>query len=106
GQNRLGRMDGVGHNRLWQTSRMWGRGQQDAGPAMLNEAIAGAALLIWLYLLVAHGRFWLGGEHDSAVPAPPARWPAVAAVVPARNEAGSVAESVGSLVRQDYPGPF
>jgi hopene-associated glycosyltransferase HpnB len=33
-------------------------------------------------------------------------WPAVAAVIPARDEADVVAESLGSLLRQDYPGPF
>ena len=33
-------------------------------------------------------------------------WPRVAAVVPARNEAETIAESIGSLLRQDYPGAF
>lgn len=73
---------------------------------MLNEAIAGLSLLIWVYLVAAHGRFWLAAERDDTVPPPPAAWPAVAAVVPARNEADCVADSVGSLLRQDYPGPF
>src|SRR5438309_8511874 len=42
-------------------------------------------------------------EPDSAEPR---SWPAVAAVIPARNEADVVAESLGSLLRQDYPGPL
>ena len=33
-------------------------------------------------------------------------WPAVAAVVPARNEADVIGECLGALLRQDYPGPF
>ncbi len=33
-------------------------------------------------------------------------WPRVAAVVPARNEAETIAESIGSLLRQDYPGAW
>jgi hopene-associated glycosyltransferase HpnB len=38
--------------------------------------------------------------------AEPHSWPAVAAVIPARDEADVVAESLGSLLRQDYRGPF
>jgi hopene-associated glycosyltransferase HpnB len=61
----------------------------------------------WAYLIGFRGWFWLGGTRDSGVPAPPpGGWPSVAAVVPARNEAGLVASSVGSLLRQDYPGRF
>jgi len=36
----------------------------------------------------------------------PAQWPAVTAVVPARNEADVIAHAVGSLLQQDYPGRF
>jgi hopene-associated glycosyltransferase HpnB len=36
----------------------------------------------------------------------PQSWPAVAAVIPARDEADVVAESLGSLLHQDYAGPF
>ncbi len=41
---------------------------------------------------------------DSA--AEPQAWPSVVAVVPARNEAEVIAESLGSLLSQNYPGPF
>jgi hopene-associated glycosyltransferase HpnB len=73
---------------------------------MLSVAIAASALIIWVYLLAAHGRFWLGRERDLDAPAAPAAWPAIAAVVPARDEADCVAASIGSLLRQDYRGPF
>jgi Glycosyl transferase family 21/Glycosyl transferase family 2 len=33
-------------------------------------------------------------------------WPSVVAIIPARDEADMIARSVGSLLRQDYPGPF
>ena len=33
-------------------------------------------------------------------------WPRVVAVVPARNEAETIADSIGSLLRQDYPGAW
>ena len=71
--------------------------------------LAGIGLLslaVWLYMLIARGGFWLARERDDDVVTPPARWPAVVAVVPARNEADVIARSVGSLLAQDYPGPF
>jgi hopene-associated glycosyltransferase HpnB len=73
--------------------------------------IAFVSLCIWVYLLSARGGFWHAGERDdlpedAARFAEPPRWPSVAVVIPARNEAGSIAQTVGSLCRQDYPGEF
>jgi hopene-associated glycosyltransferase HpnB len=63
------------------------------------------ALSIWLYLLSARGGFWLARERDNAVGVPQlSHWPSVVAVIPARNEADVIAQSVGSLLNQDYPG--
>jgi hopene-associated glycosyltransferase HpnB len=67
-------------------------------------------LAIWLYLLAARGGFWLARERDDDV----LRWdgasdesrPAVTAVIPARDEAECVGETVASLLRQDYRGAF
>jgi hopene-associated glycosyltransferase HpnB len=74
---------------------------------MFATAIGVVALGIWLYLLLARGGFWLARERDDRDEAPaPAAWPAVTAVVPARDEADVIAGSVGSLLGQDYPGPF
>ena len=65
------------------------------------------ALVAWLYLLVARGGFWRARERDDGPGVPlPSRWPAVVAVVPARNEADVIARSIGSLLRQDYLGSF
>ena len=67
-------------------------------------------LAIWLYLLVARGGFWQAAEREEGGPAgnPPdrAQWPAVSAVIPARDEAECIGETVTSLLRQDYPGAF
>lgn len=63
-------------------------------------------LLIWLYLLMLHRGFWLLRERDTAPVPEPASWPSVVAVVPARNEADVIQQSIGSLVAQDYPGSF
>jgi hopene-associated glycosyltransferase HpnB len=73
---------------------------------MLNDAFAGLAFGIWAYLIVARGGFWLGSVCDDVAAAAPAIWPAVAVVIPARNEADVIAASVGSLLQQDYPGPL
>ncbi len=116
-------------------------------------ALAILSLLIWAWLLAAHGRFWQAGPvlaptaHPIApaapgvTPAAPAVMPAkagnheplrryeppldsrfrgndegvrndggvpppVAIVVPARDEAPFVARSLGSLLAQDYRGPY
>jgi hopene-associated glycosyltransferase HpnB len=63
-------------------------------------------LLIWLYLFLLHRGFWLLRERDTQPVAEPAAWPSVVAVVPARNEADVIQQSIASLVAQDYPGPF
>ena len=71
---------------------------------MLDELVAFVTLAAWLYLVAARGLFWLGAERDNGPAPPPAAWPDVVAVVPARDEAACVADSIGSLLRQDYPG--
>jgi hopene-associated glycosyltransferase HpnB len=77
---------------------------------MLIGALALIPLLIWAYLIVGRGGFWLARERDDRnEPKPPGEdfaWPSVAAVVPARDEADVIATSIGSLLAQDYPGEF
>jgi len=69
--------------------------------------IGATSLAAWLYLLGGRSLFWLARERDDRdLPPEPAAWPAVTAVVPARDEADVIARSVASLVSQDYPGPF
>src|SRR5258708_7714948 len=67
-------------------------------------ALAALSLLIWLYLLLFRGFFWV--VRLPAPVAPPAPWPRVLPVVPARNEAAVVGEAVSSLLAQDYPARF
>ena len=71
---------------------------------MITVSVASIVLAIWLYLIVARGAFWLNTERDEPAPPTPTSWPRIVAVVPARNEADSVGDSIGSLLRQDYPG--
>ncbi len=71
---------------------------------MANDLIASMVLAIWLYLIAARGGFWRAAERDDEAVAPPGVWPAVAAVIPARDEAECVGRTVTSLLRQNYPG--
>ena len=70
----------------------------------LAAAILSAA--IWLYLLLARGNFWhiRSFEDDLATHPPPKTWPRVAAIVPARNEAETIAQAITSLTQQNYAG--
>ena len=72
---------------------------------MVVNFVAAAALAIWLYLIVGRGGFWLASELDNGGPAP-AAWPAVTAVIPARDEAEGVGDTIVSLLKQDYAGAF
>jgi hopene-associated glycosyltransferase HpnB len=65
-------------------------------------ALAGLALVAWAWLLLFHWRFWIIGREPS--PPAPSEWPAVAVVIPARNEAALIGETVRALLNQDYAG--
>lgn len=73
---------------------------------MLVEAIAAVAVAIWLYLLLARGGFWTNSQRDIDVPRRYSEFPSVTVVIPARNEATGIAETVTSLLRQDYRGEY
>ena len=65
---------------------------------------AAASLAAWIYLALFHGRFWHADQRlDDATP-PCDSWPAVAVVIPARNEAATIGRAVASLLAQDYGG--
>jgi hopene-associated glycosyltransferase HpnB len=72
---------------------------------MVLVLLAGIALVAWLYLVLAHGGFWLFGQRLPAGVEPVA-WPSVVAVVPARDEAAILPDTLPSLLCQDYPGDF
>ena len=68
------------------------------------EIIAFFALAVWVYLLAARGGFWLARERDDRTQPPePAAWPPVVAVIPARDEAAGIGQTVQSLLAQNYP---
>lgn len=65
-------------------------------------------LLIWVSIALHPARPWdfrpVGEE--SAVPLEPHQWPSVQVLIPARNEAAVLLETLPPLLNQDYPGPF
>jgi hopene-associated glycosyltransferase HpnB len=68
--------------------------------------LTGVAAVAWLYLWLAHGGFWRTTWRLPSSGRQPARWPAVVAVVPARDEADVLPLTLPTLLGQDYPGPF
>lgn len=68
--------------------------------------LTGLALAAWIYLLLFRAFFWKTDLESPPAAIDPAQWPAVAAVIPARDEASVIAKTLTSLIRQDYPGRF
>jgi cellulose synthase/poly-beta-1,6-N-acetylglucosamine synthase-like glycosyltransferase len=73
----------------------------ELGIACVLSAVA------WVYLVFFHGWYWRTGQRlPAARGVPEASWPAVVAVVPARNESDMLPVTLPSLLAQDYPGSF
>jgi hopene-associated glycosyltransferase HpnB len=62
------------------------------------------SLIIWLYLVLLHGRFWSSGPE--LPPRTPTELPDVDIIVPARDEVETIGPVIASLVAQDYRGKF
>jgi hopene-associated glycosyltransferase HpnB len=60
--------------------------------------------VVWLYLVVAHGGYWLTSQRLPSRRPTGTGWPRVAAIVPARNEADMLPVTLPTLLGQDYPG--
>ena len=63
-----------------------------------------AALIAWILLLGWRGGFWQADQRLPSETKARTRWPAVTAIIPARDEAETIERAVASLVAQDYPG--
>ncbi len=62
------------------------------------------SLLIWVYLVLAHGRFWASAPELPA--ATPTEFPDIDIIIPARDEAETIGPVVASLLEQEYRGRF
>ena len=71
--------------------------------------ISSLSLLVWVWLLLGRGGFWRTDQQlrpAADATAGDIEWPAVRIVVPARNEARVLPETLPTLLGQDYPGSF
>ena len=69
--------------------------------------IALVSFVIWLYLVLLHGRFWSSGpELRPGTRTAAAELPDIDIIVPARDEVETIGPVIASLVAQDYPGNF
>ena len=73
---------------------------------MTLTALASVALAACLVNLFLRHGFWYAAPRLLGEGPPLDAWPAVVAVVPARNEADVIGPALASLLRQDYPGRF
>ncbi len=71
-------------------------------------AIALLSLVIWIYLVAGRGQFWRTQpvmlDRAQLIAPTSMVWPAVAIVIPARNEAAMLPQTLVPLLNQDYPG--
>lgn len=74
----------------------------------LEFAAAISVLLPWCWIAFAPSRPWdlQPIAEDLPPPRDPLRWPPLAVLVPARNEAEVLPDTLPTLLAQDYPGPF
>jgi hopene-associated glycosyltransferase HpnB len=66
--------------------------------------IAALSLAAWIYLLFGRGFFWLTRERLPVDLPAPSFWPEIAVLIPARDEAATIAATIAGLCGQDYPG--
>jgi hopene-associated glycosyltransferase HpnB len=70
---------------------------------MIDAALI-LSLGIWTYLALGRGKFWASGPQ--LPPTAPPRFPDVDIIVPARDEASTIARAIASLRAQHYAGSF
>jgi hopene-associated glycosyltransferase HpnB len=70
--------------------------------------LSAISLLIWIVLTFFRGGFWFLRAFDDDVSphAAPPQWPAIVAIIPARNEESGIGDALDSLLAQEYPGDF
>ncbi|MGH3510946.1 MAG: glycosyltransferase, partial [Pseudonocardiaceae bacterium] len=60
--------------------------------------LATASAAAWTYLVIGHGGFWLASPRLPADPPEPGHWPSVGVIVPARDEAAVLPETLPTLL--------
>jgi hopene-associated glycosyltransferase HpnB len=67
-------------------------------------AITSLSLIIWLFLLFGWGYFWRTDRQLTTKLETLKQYPSICAVIPARNEAEVLSQTLASILNQDYPG--
>lgn len=73
---------------------------------MIAACIGALSLAIWIYLMLARGGFWRMKVEALSFDSVALPRQKVAIIVPARNEALTVGQTIESLLQQNYPGPL
>ena len=73
---------------------------------MLILIIVCLSLVIWIYLIVFRGQFWLTNQYLNSNESELSKNPKVSVIIPARNEAEVLPISLNSLLNQDYDREF
>ncbi|HET9170012.1 MAG TPA: glycosyltransferase [Actinospica sp.] len=71
---------------------------------LVLAVLAWVSLAIWLVLLIGRGGFWRMNLRLPEAEDGSRAWPAVTAVIPARDEAAVLPSTLPSVLAQDYPG--
>jgi len=72
----------------------------------LLPSLGALSFAVWLILVFFRGDFWRADQRLRRSVRDLENWPEVAVIIPARDEAAVIAETVQSLLVQDYPGKF
>ena len=62
------------------------------------------SVAFWVWAYFFRGGFWRADQRLDDAPSDLQYWPGIVAVIPARNEAETIGQTVASLLAQDYPG--
>ncbi len=75
--------------------------------AWVGAGISLLALLAWVWLTLFRGRFWATDQRlDTNVALKESALPRVVAVIPARDEADLIGQTIASVLGQRYPAPL
>ena len=74
---------------------------------MAFDGVTIAALvpvILWVAMMLFRGRFWRAGQRLEDAARDRDGWPEIVCVIPARDEAATIGQTVNALLAQDYPG--
>ncbi len=72
---------------------------------LVLDGLGGLSLAAWVFMLLFWGQFWRANQRLRPAPVPPV-WPSIVGVIPARDEADSIAQVVNAHLSSAYPGAF